>query len=890
MTSKSRQVVLTVLVLCFVARTASSQTGPVVWIAPSSLHRVTQTEATGTTTQATLASARNGHSPFQIVVTAPASGLTGVNLSISDLIGPGAISHTSFTLYREYYVKVTTGSPNWGGSNQPLGPGWYADGLIPFNDPVTGSPLSGASINAVPATVSASQNQPFWIDLLVPASAAAGTYNGTYTVTSNQGSFTGQISLTVWNFTLPATPALKSAFLFSSQGTLTNQEQLLQHRLSPSSITASTGSMLMSSYGLGATDAGPYSGAYAGNCVMSAAPSVATFQAEVAAQASGLYLYDYSADEIDSCTNLYTTVQQWAYNMHQAGMNNLITVTPNPNLYSDGSTTGRSAVDTWVMLPMMYNSAPANVAYVQQKGDSTWSYNTLVQDAYSPKWEIDFDPINFRIQPGFISQSLGLNGLLYWRIDDWIQDPWTNVNNTGTFSSNNYPGEGQLFYPGADVGASSVVPSMRLKWLRDGVEDYDYVQILKNLGNATLATQIANSVGPDWTNWTHSDSTIDSARLQLGQAINQLVGGSGGTAPSAPANPSPATGSTGIALAPTLSWSAASGATAYDLYFGTSTPALVASNLTTTSYSPGTLLASTNYSWQVVAKNSSGSTSSATWSFTTINVTPAPSAPSNPSPANGSTNVATATGLSWTASTNATSYSVYLNGTLLGQTTGTTYNPGALSAGTAYTWRVVAAGPGGSTSSATWSFTTMSNVTPAPSAPSNPSPANGATNVSTTTALSWTASSNATSYSVYLNGALLGQTTGTSYTAAGLSTGANYSWKVVATGPGGSTSSATWSFTTISSVTPPPSAPANPSPANGATGVSVTTTLKWSASTNTTSYSVYLNGTLVKQTTGTSYATPTLASDTTYSWSVVATGPGGSTSSPPWTFKTRNKR
>src|SRR5439155_22124328 len=170
------------------------------------------------------------------------------------------------------------------------------------------------------------------------------------------------------------------------------------------------------------------------------------FPGRTAAQAPGLPLYDYSADEIDSCTNLYTTLQQWARNMHQAGINNLVTMSPTPALYSDGSGTGRSAVDIWVMLPLMYDSAQSQVQYVQQKGDSTWSYNTLVQDSYSPKWEIDFDPINFRIQPGFINQSLGLNGLLYWRIDDWINNPWYNVNNAGTFSSNNYPGEGQLVY------------------------------------------------------------------------------------------------------------------------------------------------------------------------------------------------------------------------------------------------------------------------------------------------------------------------------------------------------------------------------------------------------------------------------------------------------------
>ena len=145
-----------------------------------------------------------------------------------------------------------------------------------------------------------------------------------------------------------------------------------------------------------------------------------------------------------------------------------------------------------------------------KKGDSVWSYNTLVQDAYSPKWLIDFDPVNFRIQPGFISQSLNLTGLLYWRVDKWPSDPWNNVNNAGTYSSANYPGEGMLVYPGQQVGVKGVVASMRLKWLRDGVEDYDYVQILKDLGKADLAMQITRSVGPDWTNWTRDSNAIES--------------------------------------------------------------------------------------------------------------------------------------------------------------------------------------------------------------------------------------------------------------------------------------------------------------------------------------------------------------------------------------------
>jgi hypothetical protein len=278
----------------------------------------------------------------------------------------------------------------------------------------------------------------------------------------------------------------------------------------------------MKEHGLSATSTGPFSGADIGRCAMSPAPSVSHFKTLAAAQQPGLMLYNYSADEIGRCSNLYPTIRQWANNMHQAGIKNLISMSPTPALYDDGSGVGRSAVDIWVLLPVMYNNSKTQVGEVLKKGDAVWSYNTLVQDAYSPKWLIDFDPVNFRIQPGFISQSLNLTGMLYWRIDKWPSNAWDNVNNGGTYSSSNYPGEGMLVYPGEPVGVKGVVASMRLKWLRDGVEDYDYVQILKELGKADQAMQIARSVGPDWTNWTRDPNAIEAAHQKLGEAINQL--------------------------------------------------------------------------------------------------------------------------------------------------------------------------------------------------------------------------------------------------------------------------------------------------------------------------------------------------------------------------------
>ncbi|HLH42326.1 MAG TPA: glycoside hydrolase domain-containing protein [Bryobacteraceae bacterium] len=509
---------------------------PSVWVAPS-LHRVGMTESAGSATQANLWAARGEYESFQIVVSGAAAGLSGVNVRVSDLTGPDGetIPKSAFSLYREKYVQVKGSSPNWKGSNQPLPPGWYPDPLIPFNDPNTGKPLSGAPLTAVPFDLKAGVNQPIWVDLLVPRTAKAGAYAGTYTVASKQGEFTGQIALKVWNFALPAVPAMKSAFLFFRSGDLASQKELLRNRISPLSTNPANQAELMKDFGLGATQAGPFGGADIGHCAMSAAPSVEQFKAIAKAQQPGLALYDYSADEVGHCTNIYPVIQQWGRNMHEAGIKNLVTISPIPALENDG-TGRRSAVDIWVLLPVMYDHSKAEVEKVLKKGDEVWSYNTLVQDAYSPKWEIDFPPVDFRIQPGFINQSLGLSGLLYWRVDDWTGDPWNNV----YAFSGSYPGEGALVYPGKQVGVPGVVASMRLKWLRDGVDDFDYIQILKNMGNGDLALEISRSIARDWSSWTRDPDTIETARKKLGETIDYLsthpvAAGGSAAAGSAPA-------------------------------------------------------------------------------------------------------------------------------------------------------------------------------------------------------------------------------------------------------------------------------------------------------------------------------------------------------------------
>jgi hypothetical protein len=496
---------------------------PTVWIAPS-LERIPPDAPAGTLTQGHLYAARGEYESFQIVVGASPVALTTVNLLAPDLVGPtGTIAKANLTLYREHFVYIYDSSPDWRGRNRPLPPGWYPDALVPFVDPLTGQDLVGARYDAVPFSLDPNRTQPIWVDVYVPRSTPAGDYQGVFTVTSDQGESAIALLLTVWGFNLPHQPYLKSCF-GTEDWYRTKADELLRHRLMPRHIELPDERPFMDARGLNCINAGFWSGADGRSCNMNPAPSPEDFVAAAARHQSDLFLYAYTADEIGACSGIYTAMREWARNMHQSRIRNLVTMPPVPELYDDGSGTGRSAVDIWVMLPKMYDASRSRVAYVLDKGDQAWSYNCLVQDDYSPKWEVDFAPINFRLQPGFINQSLSLTGLLYWRVDVWTADPWTDVE--VPVEGDLFPGEGLLLYPGAAVGLpGQVVPSMRLKYLRDGVDDYDYLQLLRNQGQEAWALNVARSVGPDWANWTRDPNALEAARLQLGEMLHSLTAG-----------------------------------------------------------------------------------------------------------------------------------------------------------------------------------------------------------------------------------------------------------------------------------------------------------------------------------------------------------------------------
>lgn len=499
---------------------------PIVWVVPSSLQRVGPADAPGDRTKVLIRAARGEYESFQVAIQAPSGGLTNISFSVSGLVGPhGArLSRANLILYREWYVTVKHHSPTYNGPpNLPITDvSTFPDALIPFLDPATDKPPVDAEFRAVPFDLAAGRNAVFWVDIFVPRGTESGQYRGIYTVTSDQGTFEGRICLKVWGFTLPLEPSLKSSFTGGGTPRPGINEELLKNRVMPDSVNPTNERKFIDRYGLNATDLGFFSGVSYGQCDASTPPSIKMIETAKALHQRGLYLYDESGDPESSCTSpaFYGAMIAWAQNLHRAGIDNLVTLEPVPQLYDDGLGTGRSAVDVWTMLPLAYDDAqsfsPPRVTYILQKGDRAWSYNALVQDSYSPKWEMDFMPINYRIQAGSISQSLGLTGLLYWSVDDWSPEPWKNPQGG---QNPDYPGEGVLVYPGEPVGLKGVVPSMRLKYLRDGVEDYEYVQLLKNCGQTAFALTETKKVGPDWAHWTRDESLLESVRMRLGDQI-----------------------------------------------------------------------------------------------------------------------------------------------------------------------------------------------------------------------------------------------------------------------------------------------------------------------------------------------------------------------------------
>jgi hypothetical protein len=466
----------------------------------------------------------------QVVVTAVSGELAAVRVSVGDLAGERAtIAHECVSVLLPHYVRVDRPSGNR--INRPLD---WPDPLPP----------------AEPFPVAEGQNQPVWISVRVPAAAPPGDYAGEVVVTpENAPSASLPLRLRVHPPVLPEVPASRTSFnvwwdgiaqRFGLQRGTPEFAQvagrfywfLLQHRLSPMEPPVD----IMS----------PEADRYLRDPRLTSVrlpfdrarlPAIIQ-RARTASWFPKAYVYLYDEPPL----SVFPTVL--ADGALARGLDpdirRLDTIQPDRRL--DG------AVDIWCPNLEAFYLYERSVRWRQSRGDEIWWYTCVSPKYPFPTFLLDDDAIAPRAL--FWMQAMyGVRGCLYintihWGPPGW--DPWARSVISMPEARNN--GDGLLMYTGRDVNPevgerradgslvtsplalAHPVTSIRLESIRDGLEDYDLLQLLakavdeakERLGASDLPyggqSRVAEVCGvfvKDLRDWRRDPAGLEAARQQV---------------------------------------------------------------------------------------------------------------------------------------------------------------------------------------------------------------------------------------------------------------------------------------------------------------------------------------------------------------------------------------
>ena len=498
--------------------------------------RVRPADAPGSKRAAVLNAARNEYAPFQIIVRAGTRGLKSVN-AVAGPLTPKlghAIPADRVTLYREHYIQVGKSSPKL-----KSGPGWYPDALIPFLDPGTGKPpvggrFRGGAVRYRPGF----QPAAYGIDVLTPKDASPGVYTGSITISAEgAGPRRVPIELTIWDFTLPETPSMRTRFgddkasplsplQMTAQGGLDEAGQLALQTayaelMAAHRICSPIPLFLMPKVNAdGSIDPQPTHSALqrwierfhiTGFPIQFLGRDGPGWQADPLGadrQRNVRYLgsmYTYlRAYHWDKMAYIYVADEpstQEAYNDVRTRSKFVRDVAQGSRCFvqrslRSGTSNGGPWWARWI------SGRPSGCLFEQAAvrkrltaGEEIWSYTALCQGHQDTLfWELDFPLLNYRI-PMWISWRLGVTGLLYWSTTNWASagDVWTNP----LTYEDQYNMEGSLLYPGADAGVQGFIPSIRLKEIREGLEDYEYLKILAERRSRAAAADVVKRIAPE---------------------------------------------------------------------------------------------------------------------------------------------------------------------------------------------------------------------------------------------------------------------------------------------------------------------------------------------------------------------------------------------------------
>ncbi|MBN1506635.1 MAG: DUF4091 domain-containing protein [Sedimentisphaerales bacterium] len=531
--------------------------------------RAGQQGAVDGTSAAEISGARGEFESFQVVVTAVGGNLQYVRPEMSLLKRETGetLPAKNVRLYREVFIPVRYSSPH-----ATVPPGLIADPLIPFVDPYTNEELrqprwrgeqrEGGRFGATNFDLWQDRHQPLWVDVEIPKEAAPGVYSGTLSVRArNAPPVTIPVRVTVWDFLLPDGPTHENHFGHFSYMARYHKleessekyrlledrymEMMAAHRVNPplprrlhpriaedgtaqfDEETDTRITEFVEKHHVTNVEVprAPFSDVLKANrekAIRYYRSWFAYLRKRGWAERAYLYMLDEPNDKV-----AYERVRQLGALVHDAtpGLRRLVVEQP----YSQDPDWGSidDAVDIWC--PLFAFLEESNIQRVRRQGDAVWSYTALCQRAppYDPEydevknddppyWQIDFPVLSYRIAP-WLNRRYGVTGLLYWTTVCWTapqRNPWDEPGFRVNFN-----GEGSLFYPGEDAGIEGPIASIRLKSLRDGMEDYEYFALLAGLGGGAVVDEIVRAAVPTWGTWSQDPYRLLKLRERLANEI-----------------------------------------------------------------------------------------------------------------------------------------------------------------------------------------------------------------------------------------------------------------------------------------------------------------------------------------------------------------------------------
>lgn len=438
---------------------------------------------------ARLTAAGNETEAVQLVIRAGQEALEGVDVQVGDLVSAeGArLQGAAVEVFRVAYVYL------------PAHDREYPDPLPPWT----------------PCSIEAGQSQPAWLDIYVPTDAAPGVYRGTVTVTATgTAPLELPLELTVWNFSLPETPRSRCAFGIYTQG-IEAQHQVTAGSAAYNALLARYCDMLLDH---GATPRDLYFGlesektaGYLNDPRFNAfAIPYTEDTAELKRRVEYLRRrgwvdkgYFYVVDE-PTTQEHYDLLARRAAQIHGIGADLRIVVPyfREPAFEAKDGAHGllTGLCDIWCPKVSFYDEEFLTAR--QALGEEVWWYVCWEPGAPYANLYVDMAGIDHRAL--FWQQAhYNVQGFLYWTSTYWqaergTADPWTDMATVKDLSATVY-GDGSVLYPGAKVGVDGPVASVRLKLIREGLQDVEYLRLLQDKEGREAVRAVTAQVieGPD---------------------------------------------------------------------------------------------------------------------------------------------------------------------------------------------------------------------------------------------------------------------------------------------------------------------------------------------------------------------------------------------------------